>query len=113
MARLWRDQVNMQNNLIRGTYVTEAHCNPMREDDELLRELAVAAATATYQNLSIIGALAERHLVDQAKVADWAEFFARELENRTKGAPANLEHVRKVAARLRDYARQLHCTVQI
>jgi hypothetical protein len=103
----------MQNNLIRGTYVIEAHCNPMREDDELLRELAVAAATATYQNLSIIGALAERHLVDQAKVADWAEFFARELENRMKGAPANLEHVRKVAARLRDYARQLHCTVQI
>jgi hypothetical protein len=85
----------------------------MREDDELLSELAVAAATATFQNLSIIGALAERHLVDQAKVADWAEFFARELENGAKGAPANLEHVGKVAARLRDYARQLHCTVRI
>jgi hypothetical protein len=82
------------------------------EHDELLRELAVAAAAATFQNLSIIGALAERHLVDQAKVADWAEFFARELEKGARGSPANLEHVRKVAARLRDYARQLR-TVQI
>jgi hypothetical protein len=43
----------------------------MREDDGLSSELAVAAATATFQNLSIIGALAERHLIDQAKVADW------------------------------------------
>ena len=85
----------------------------MREDDELLRELAVAAATATFQNLSIIGALAERHLVDQAKVADWAEFFASELEKSATRGPANLEHVRRVAARLRDYARQLHRTVQI
>ena len=85
----------------------------MSEHDELLRELAAAAAAATFQNLSIIGALAERHLVDQAKVADWAEFFVRELENGARGSsPDNLEHVRKVAARLRDYARQLR-TVQI
>ena len=71
----------------------------MREDDELLRELAVAAATATFQNLSIIGALAEHHLVDQGKVADWAEFFASELEKSATRGPANLEHVRRVAAR--------------
>jgi len=38
----------------------------------------VANTTAMFQNLALIGALAERHLVDPAKVADWAEFFARE-----------------------------------
>jgi hypothetical protein len=75
--------------------------------DELVKELAVATTTATFQNLALIGALAERHLVDPAKVADWAEFFAREMEDSAGDGPANLEHLRKVAGRLRDYARQL------
>jgi hypothetical protein len=75
--------------------------------DELVKELAVTNTTATFQNLALIGALAERHLVDPAKVADWAEFFAREMEDSAGDGPANLEHLRKVAARLRDFARQL------
>ena len=77
----------------------------MSEHDELLKELDVAVAAATFQNLSIIGALAECHLVDQANIADWAEFFASELQKGGNGRrPAKLEHGRKVAARLRDYA---------
>jgi hypothetical protein len=51
------------------------------EHDELADELAVAFATAMFQNLALIGALAERHLIDPAKVADWAEFIALEMEN--------------------------------
>jgi hypothetical protein len=77
------------------------------ERDKLLKELAVANTTATFQNLALIGALVERHLVDPAKVAGWAEFFAREMEGSAADDPANLQHLRKVAARLRDYARQL------
>jgi hypothetical protein len=79
----------------------------MTNRDELVKEVAVANTTAMFQNLALIGALAERHLVDPAKVADWAEFFAREMENSAGSGPANLEYLRKVAARLRDYARQL------
>jgi hypothetical protein len=37
------------------------------------------AMPASY--LSIVGALAERHLVDPAKIAEWAEFFATGMEN--------------------------------
>ena len=58
-----------------------------------------------FQKLPLIGALAERHLVDPAKVADWAEFFG--MENSTGNVPANLGHLREVAGRLRNYARQL------
>jgi hypothetical protein len=72
---------------------------------ELEQELTVVNATATYQNLALIGALVEHHLIKPAKVADWAEFFATEMEN--SADPANLEDLRKIAARLRDYARQL------
>jgi hypothetical protein len=79
----------------------------MIKHDELVKEVAVAKATAMFQNLAIIGALAERHLVDPAKVADWAEFFAKGMENSAGFGSANLEHPRKVAARLRDYAKQL------
>ena len=79
----------------------------MANHDELKKELAVANATAMFQNLALIGALAERHLVDPAKVADWAEFFAKGMENSVGNGPANPEHLRKVAVRLRDYARQL------
>jgi hypothetical protein len=78
----------------------------MAEHDELVKEVAVANTTALFQNLAIVGALAERHQVDPAKVAEWAEFFANGMENSARDAPANLEHLR-VAARLRDYARQL------
>ena len=79
----------------------------MTKNDDLAKEVAVANTTAMFQNLALIGALAERHLIDPAKVADWAEFFAKGMENSAAEGPANPEHVRKVAARLRDYARQL------
>ena len=79
----------------------------MTNHDELKKELAVANATAMFQNLALIGALAERHLVDPAKVADWAEFFAKGMENGVGNGPADPEHLRKVTAQLRDYAKQL------
>jgi len=79
----------------------------MTKQDELKKEVAVANTTAMFQNLALIGALAERHLVDPAKVADWAEFFAQGMENGAGDGTANPEHLQKVAARLRDYARQL------
>jgi hypothetical protein len=79
----------------------------MTKKDALVMEVAVANTTAMFQNLALIGALAERHLVDPAKVADWAEFFAKGMENSAEECTANPEHLRKVAARLRDYARQL------
>jgi hypothetical protein len=85
----------------------------MTKKDEFTNEIAVALATATFQNLALIGALAERDLIDPAKVADWA-FFAKGMENSTGGSDsANLEHLRKVAARLRDYAKQLMNIVKI
>jgi hypothetical protein len=61
--------------------------------------------------LGELGALAD--LVAQAKVADWAEFFANKLENGASRSPANLEYFRKVAARLRDYVRRLYRTAQV
>lgn len=79
----------------------------MTTHDELVKEVAVANTTAMFQDLALIGALAERRLVDPAKVADWAEFFAKGMENSPGSDPANLEHLRKVADRLRDYAKQL------
>jgi hypothetical protein len=79
----------------------------MANHDKLAKELAVVNATAMFQNLALIGALAERHLVDPVKVADWAKFFADGMDNSAGNAPANPEHLQKVADRLRDYARQL------
>jgi hypothetical protein len=79
----------------------------MTDHDELAKELAVVNATARFQHLAIVGALAERHLVDPAMVANWAEFFAKGMENSAGNGPANREHLEKVATRLRDYARQL------
>ena len=84
----------------------------MAKNDDLAKEVAVANTTAMFQNLALIGALAERHLIDPAKVADWAEFFAKGMENSAAEGPANPEHVRKVAARLRDYARQLMASMK-
>jgi hypothetical protein len=77
----------------------------MAEHDDLVKELAAANTAATFQNLALIGALAERRLVDPANVADWAEFLATEMENSADSA--NPEHLQKIAARLRDYSRQL------
>ncbi len=76
----------------------------MAEPDDPVIEVAVVNTTALFQNLAIVGALAERHLIDPATVAEWAEFFAIGMEKSARVAPANLEHL-KVAARLRDYAR--------
>jgi hypothetical protein len=81
--------------------------SPITEHDAIAEELAVATTAATFQNLALIGALAEHRLVDPAKVANWAEFFALEMGNSAAADRANLEHLRKVAARLRDYAEQL------
>ena len=84
----------------------------MSEHDEFLGELAVATyCYGNIQNLSLISSLAD--LVAQAKVADWAEFFAKKLENGASRSPANLEYFRKVAARLRDYVRRLYRTAQV
>jgi hypothetical protein len=74
--------------------------------DEFTKEVAVANTTAKFQNLALIGALTERHLVDPAKIADWAEFFANGMENSAVDG-ANPEHLQEVAARLRNYAREL------
>jgi hypothetical protein len=79
----------------------------MAKKEELLKELAAVNTAATFQTLALIGALAERHLIDPAKVAEWAEFFANEMENSAGDYPANLEHLRTVAARLRSFARKL------
>ena len=79
----------------------------MSEHDKLVEELAVANSAAMFQNLALMGALVERHLVDPAKVADWAAFFANGMENSVGNGPANRDHLQKVAARLRDYASQL------
>jgi hypothetical protein len=79
----------------------------IKHEDELIKEVAAANSAATFQILALIGALAERHIVDPAKVAEWAEFFAEGMENSGVSGPANLEHMRKVAGRLREYARQL------
>jgi hypothetical protein len=46
-----------------------------------------AGARAVYEFLGELGALAD--LVAQAKVADWAEFFANKLENGASRSPAN------------------------
>jgi hypothetical protein len=78
----------------------------MTTHDELTKEVAVANTMAKFQNLALIGALTERHLVDPAKIADWAEFFANGMENSVLDG-ANLEHLQEVAARLRNYAREL------
>jgi hypothetical protein len=78
----------------------------MSEFDKLLKEVAVAKTTATFQNLALVGALAERGLVDPAKVADWAEFFAKGMENSGNDS-AGPAHLRTVAGLLRDYAKQL------
>lgn len=79
----------------------------MSGNEELANEIAVTNTTATFQNLALIGALAERRLVDPAKVAEWAEFFAREMEHSAENSAANPEHLQSIAARLREYARQL------
>ncbi|WGJ14187.1 hypothetical protein QEV83_16280 [Methylocapsa sp. D3K7] len=79
----------------------------MTDHDKLKKELAVANATAMFQNLAIVGALAECHLVDPTNIAGWAEFFATGMENSALGGSAHLQRPRKVAARLRNYARQL------
>ena len=86
----------------------------MIKHDELKKE-AVANATAMFQNLALIGALAERHLVDPANVADWAEFFAKGMENGVGNGPADPEHLRKVtaqAARLCQAAHE-HCETAV
>jgi len=63
-----------------------------------------------FQNLALVGALAERGLVDPGKIADWAEFFAKGMENsgNDSGGPS---HLRTAAGLLRDYAKQLRNTV--
>jgi hypothetical protein len=53
---------------------------PMTKHDEFVKEITAVNTAATFQILALIGALAERHLVDSAKVAEWAEFFAEEIE---------------------------------
>jgi hypothetical protein len=73
----------------------------MTTHDELAKELAVATTTAKFQNLALIGALIERQLVDPARIADWAEFFANRMENSV------VDSAQEVAARLRNYAREL------
>jgi hypothetical protein len=81
----------------------------MTDHDELAKELAVVNATARFQHLAIVGALAERHLVDPAMVANWAEFFAKGMENSAGNGPANREHLEKGSdpvARLCEAARK-------
>jgi hypothetical protein len=78
----------------------------MSEFDKLLKEVAVAKTTAMFQNLALVRALAERGLVDPAKVADWAEFFAKGMENSGNDS-AGPTHLRTAAGLLRDYAKQL------
>jgi transposase InsO family protein len=51
--------------------------------------------------------LTDRHLVNPAKVADWAEFLADGMENSAGNVPAHLKDLREVAGRLRNYAMQL------
>jgi hypothetical protein len=70
-------------------------------DDHARRARKGSCTTAMFQNLALMGALAERHLVDPAKVADWAEFFADGMENSTGNVPANLKRLREVIARMR------------
>jgi hypothetical protein len=79
----------------------------MTTRDELTKELAVANATAKFQNMALIGALIERQLVDPAKIADWAEFFANRMENSV------VYGAQEVAARLRGYARELKDIVRL
>jgi hypothetical protein len=73
----------------------------MTTRDELTKELAVATATAKFQNLALVGALIERQLVDPARIADWAEFFANGMGNSV------VDGTQEVAAQLRNYAREL------
>jgi xanthine dehydrogenase iron-sulfur cluster and FAD-binding subunit A len=79
----------------------------MTTRDELTKELAVANATAKFQNMALIGALIERQLVDPAKIADWAEFFANRMETSV------VDGAQEVAARLRSYARELKDIVRL
>jgi hypothetical protein len=79
----------------------------MTTHDELTKELAVTNATAKFQTLALIGALIERHLVDSAQIADWAEFFADRMENSV------VDGTQEVAARLRSYARELKDIVKL
>jgi hypothetical protein len=79
----------------------------MTTRDELTKELGVANATAKFQNMALIGALIERQLVDPAKIADWAEFFANSMEN------SGANGAQEVAARLRSYARELKDIVRL
>ena len=48
-----------------------------KEKTEILELLAVAQAGAMFEALAIVGALAERQLVDPLKVAAWADVFGQ------------------------------------
>jgi hypothetical protein len=79
----------------------------MTKYDELQTELAVAKSAAMFQILALVGALAERHAIDPVKAADWAEFFANEMEHSARDSAVNQDPLQKVAAQLHDYATQL------
>jgi hypothetical protein len=80
----------------------------MAERDEIASAVAIAISASAFQNLALIGALAERKKVDPAKVAAWADFFAKGLEASAEmPGPANPAHLRQVAPCLRDYAGQI------
>jgi len=53
----------------------------MTEDEtkEVATMVGIASGVAMYQTLAVIGALAERRLIDPLKVADWAKVFANGL----------------------------------
>jgi hypothetical protein len=97
----------MLRQMKRAPRILKSIWNTMTEHEELAKVVAAANTAAMFQDLALIGALAERHLIDPAKVADWAEFFAKRMEKSAANGSASPEHLRKVATRLRDYAGQL------
>ncbi len=72
-------------------------------DEEIKQDIAVNASASMFESLSVVGALAERRIINPAKVAAWAKIYAEGLEKDTRDS-ADPKHLKAVAAKLRDFA---------
>lgn len=72
-------------------------------------QVAIAQGAAIYQGCAIVGALAERGLVDPLKVAAWADFFA-ENQGRGNDLPPSVRE--GVAAGVAEFAKVLRAVAR-
>jgi hypothetical protein len=59
----------------------------MSQKSSFIQSSRFVSQALTPNILALIGALAEHHIVDPAKVAESAEFFAEEMENSAGASP--------------------------